>query len=212
MKNWALATLPQPHPNPGAPGHIIHIMVEERIGYPVSDQFHAGIYSALSQLQSLRCIVSLEALKFDPRYSLLHRNDYLAICAFQRIYKQLYDRSNPNVYAITPPTKNPGPRDYAYQMAAFYFCYSHPYYGDQFRRLLDQNFCARVMESHNKFLRFQRMHPMEPSQLSAVHSQHHPVSSNNNKWSTTNAVPVAAAVKEMGPDVLRAMIEGGGTV
>ena len=53
---------------------------------------------------------------------------------------------------------------------------------------------------------------MEPSQLSAVHNHHHPVSSNNNKWSNANAAPVAAAVKEMGPDVLRAMIEGGGTV
>lgn len=188
----------------------IHIH-SERTGYPVSDQFHAKIYSLLSELQQRRCIVSFELIKFDLRYSLLHRDDFNAITTFQKIYPQLFNRANLSVYAITPPTI-PGPCDYAYQIAAFQFCLCHPYYGHQFRRLLDSNYCARVMDSRSKFLRFQRMHPKHPTMkpppglgIVPLNQQGPPPS----KWGSTNATAAVGSAQEMGPDVLRTLIEGG---
>ena len=135
--------------------------VQERVGLPCSPGFHRQIEKAVVKLREHGngqggAIVDLSrfvqlGLANAQRYSLIHFDDFAAVLAFQTIFPGLYRGEIERLYTATVPTHSPTPWDYAVQIAAFYFCFTHEVHGTAFRRLLLPNYRRRVLNSYHKW-------------------------------------------------------------
>ncbi len=134
--------------------------VHERVGLPCSPGFQRQIKESViklrEQCKGRGCIIYLSrflhlGLANAQRYSLIHGDDFAAVLAFQTVFPGLFRVDDDRLFVATIPGPSPTPFDYAVQVAAFYFAYTHEEYGIEFRRLLQPDYRRRVMNSHTKW-------------------------------------------------------------
>ena len=145
------------------------LIPQERVGQPCSPAFHRQIEDAVIKLRDDGAVVSMEnftrlGLANAQRYSLIQADDFASVLAFQTIFSSIF-RPAVGVYTPPlPPAQGPRAWDYAVQIAAFYFAFTHPRYSTDFKRLLQPAYRKRVLVSHQKWVAAVTMTAPKPTQ------------------------------------------------
>jgi hypothetical protein len=133
---------------------------QERVGLPCSPAFHQRIENAVIELrehgQGGGAVVDLSrflhlGMANAQRYSLIHQDDFAAVLAFQSIFPGLFSAGIERLHTASVPGQKPRAWDYAVQIAAFYFAFTHEVYGMEFRRMLNPVYRRRVLVSRAKW-------------------------------------------------------------
>ena len=130
---------------------------QERIGFPCSKTFHEKIEAAVIELRNKGAIVDMSrfaslGMANALQYALINRDDFAAVIAWQTIYPRIGTGLPAEcVYTASLPSQLPHPCDYAVQIAAFYFAFTHEIYGQAFKRLLNPSYRQNVLQSQRKW-------------------------------------------------------------